>query len=79
MTPLLVSQSQISVPSPSMATTRNPPPGNTTTVVPVGAPFGGTIVMVGRVTFSMMPPSLTDSGPVTGGRAIEWPSGQSGI
>jgi hypothetical protein len=48
--PLLLSQSHTSVPSRSMARTRYPPPGNTTTAAPVLRPLGEYTVKVGTET-----------------------------
>jgi len=48
--PLEVSQSHSSVPSRSMASTWNPPPGITTTAAPVFLPWGAYTVSVGCVT-----------------------------
>src|ERR1700678_3525431 len=73
--PLDVSQSQISVPSRSIASTWKPPPGSTTTAAPVFFPFGAYTVIVGRVTLlthvhGLPATGLSDcpsvSGPETG-------------
>src|SRR5437868_14942088 len=45
-----VSQSQISVPSESIARNWYPPPGNTTTATPVLRPSGAYLVIVGTLT-----------------------------
>src|SRR5437764_9276381 len=48
--PFDVSQSQISVPSRSIASPMNPPPGQTITAAPVFLPFAGNTVIVGCET-----------------------------
>src|SRR6185437_558297 len=76
--PLEVSQSQASVPSRSMASISNPPPGITTTAAPVFFPVGAYTVIVGRVTLvtavtglpaSNLPLTVAVSVPGTGCRA----------
>src|SRR6185437_2761201 len=68
VTPRDVSQSQICVPSKSMANTRYPPPGNTTTAAPVLRSLASYTVIVGRLTSLTLDqlcgplPGPTDSG-----------------
>src|SRR3546814_14388148 len=49
--PLEVSQSQTSLPSRSIASLENPPPGKTSISAPLPGCLAGNTVRVGRVTF----------------------------